>query len=152
MADPVSTIERGFAETLEAADVGVRRLEANIEKLRKTIVKIERAAGDGNLRGILGATETAVAQFQGLMVTLQTPDLTKWRIAHRESLNAGREQQTILEQKLSRAKQLLVGAGWDPELLEEDLKAHCPRGRELARRSFNHQKWLRSQRRGGRDA
>jgi hypothetical protein len=132
------TVQQEWEDAMTTADVVVRNFERNVEKLRLTISKIARAVAEERGRDLIALSSHASAQIAGLLVNIQTPELDKWRKDHAARENARHEQQEILARKLSRAKALLILAGWDSEKLESELKAAVPQGRDFARRSFRN--------------
>lgn len=94
-----------FAEAMDVADVALRRVQAEHDRLRRAIAALEVA--DQVER------DACLAQVDHIETLLETPPVTRWRQQHNEGRGRKHSQQYVLERKLDTARRLLAGCGID---------------------------------------
>lgn len=108
-----------FEEAMDVADVSLRRLQAQISKLRQKVTALERA---NTLRQRQTFASHCYAMLDGLQATVESPPVLKWRERFANTRGRRHAQQHVLEGKLRVAVELLTELG-------VDFDAECARRR-----------------------
>lgn len=108
-----------FEEAMDVADVSVRRLQAQLSKLRAKVQALAHANSPRQRQTFVGH---CYAMLDGLEATVESPPVRKWREQFANTRGRRHAQQHVLECKLRVAVELLTELG-------VDFDAECARRR-----------------------
>src|SRR4051794_12842199 len=92
---------------MDVADVALRRLQAEHDKLRATIRALDCVSESDRA--------TLLAQVDHIDSLLETPPVTRWRQQHSDGRGRKHSQQHVLERKLAVATRILSELGISPK-------------------------------------